>query len=119
MRHILIIACTAWIMLLGVMPGHAEKRVALVIGNNAYANLPPDQQLRKAVNDARAVGDALERLGAANAPVGDTYVIIGILLFSSAIFIDSIDLRSPPGVLIWMMSACAPSLCAVLIESVR
>jgi hypothetical protein len=48
---------------LGVLPGHAEKRVALVIGNDRYVNLPADQQLRKAVNDARAVGDALGSVG--------------------------------------------------------
>ncbi|MGE4247026.1 MAG: caspase domain-containing protein [Parvibaculaceae bacterium] len=38
-------------------------RIALVIGNDAYANLPPDKQLKKAVNDSRAVGDALEKIG--------------------------------------------------------
>jgi uncharacterized caspase-like protein len=48
---------------LTVVPGHAEKRVALVIGNDRYANLPADQQLLKAVNDSRAVGDALGKLG--------------------------------------------------------
>jgi hypothetical protein len=48
---------------LGVQPSYAEKRVALVIGNNIYANLPADQQLRKAVNDSRAVGKALSSLG--------------------------------------------------------
>src|SRR5580700_2118806 len=47
----------------GVSPSFAEKRVALVIGNDRYANLPADQQLRKAVNDARAVGDTLGTLG--------------------------------------------------------
>jgi hypothetical protein len=41
---------------------HAEKRVALVIGNDRYTNLPAEQQLKKAVNDARAVGDALKHL---------------------------------------------------------
>lgn len=41
-------------------PAFAEKRVALVIGNDHYANLP---SLQKAVNDAEAVGDALQRLG--------------------------------------------------------
>lgn len=39
---------------------HAEKRVALVIGNNDYRNVPP---LRKAVNDARTMSDALKQLG--------------------------------------------------------
>jgi hypothetical protein len=39
---------------------HAEKRVALVIGNNDYKNVP---KLQKAVNDARAMGTALKQLG--------------------------------------------------------
>jgi hypothetical protein len=42
------------------VPAHAEKRVALVIGNNDYKNVP---KLRKAVNDARAMGDSLKQLG--------------------------------------------------------
>ena len=37
--------------------------MALVIGNDRYPNLPATEQLQKAVNDARAVGDALGRLG--------------------------------------------------------
>jgi hypothetical protein len=41
-------------------PAHAEKRVALVIGNNDYRNVP---KLQKAVNDARTMGDTLKRLG--------------------------------------------------------
>jgi sugar lactone lactonase YvrE len=41
----------------------AEKRVALVIGNNAYANLPARAQLRRAVNDARSVSQAFSDLG--------------------------------------------------------
>jgi hypothetical protein len=46
-----------------LMPGaaaHAEKRVALVIGNNDYKNVP---KLQKAVNDARTMGDTLKQLG--------------------------------------------------------
>ena len=39
------------------------KRVALVIGNNAYAKLDPDYQLKKAVNDATAMRDTLQGLG--------------------------------------------------------
>ncbi|HVQ68867.1 MAG TPA: caspase family protein [Bradyrhizobium sp.] len=38
----------------------AEKRVALLIGNNAYQNVP---RLQTAANDARAVGSALRGLG--------------------------------------------------------
>lgn len=39
---------------------HAEKRVALVIGNNDYRFVP---KLQKAVNDARTMGDTLKQLG--------------------------------------------------------
>jgi hypothetical protein len=41
-------------------PVYAEKRVALVIGNNDYRNVP---KLQKAVNDARTMGDTLKQLG--------------------------------------------------------
>jgi Caspase domain len=41
-------------------PAFAEKRVALVIGNNDYKNVP---KLQKAVNDARTMGDTLKQLG--------------------------------------------------------
>jgi hypothetical protein len=54
------LGCVAALSLPCTAPVHAEKRVALVIGNDAYANLPP---LQKAVNDAEAVGDALATLG--------------------------------------------------------
>ncbi|MBI5264914.1 MAG: caspase family protein [Bradyrhizobium sp.] len=41
-------------------PAQAEKRVALVIGNNDYKYVP---KLQKAVNDARTMGDTLRQLG--------------------------------------------------------
>lgn len=41
-------------------PASAQKRVALVIGNDAYSNLP---KLQKAVNDARAVAASLRDIG--------------------------------------------------------
>jgi formylglycine-generating enzyme required for sulfatase activity len=44
-------------------PAHAEKRVALVVGNDRYANLGASEQLQKAVNDAHAVGGALRSIG--------------------------------------------------------
>jgi uncharacterized caspase-like protein len=53
-------------LIAGLLTAHsalAEKRVALVIGNDKYPNLSASQQLQKAVNDAEAVGDTLERLG--------------------------------------------------------
>jgi uncharacterized caspase-like protein len=37
--------------------------VALVIGNNRYANLPAGEQLQKATNDARSVSGALQQVG--------------------------------------------------------
>ena len=42
------------------LPAHAEKRVALVVGNNDYRNV---SKLLKAVNDARTMGDTLKQLG--------------------------------------------------------
>jgi formylglycine-generating enzyme required for sulfatase activity len=58
-----IIAATWLTLICALVPAHAEKRVALVVGNDRYANLPAHEQLQKAVSDARAVGKALERLG--------------------------------------------------------
>jgi hypothetical protein len=53
-----------WLVLVcALAPAHAEKRVALVIGNDRYANLPANEQLQKAVNDARAVSGALKQIG--------------------------------------------------------
>jgi uncharacterized caspase-like protein len=45
--------------------GHAaaERRLALVIGNNVYPNLPARAQLQKAVNDSDAVARTLSALG--------------------------------------------------------
>lgn len=45
---------------LGLTSAHAAKRAALVIGNNAYANVSP---LLKAVNDAEAMAQTLEQTG--------------------------------------------------------
>jgi hypothetical protein len=49
--------------LLGIAQARADKRVALVVGNDLYTSLAADQQLRRAVNDSRAIGAALGRLG--------------------------------------------------------
>src|SRR6201989_650646 len=43
-----------------MLPRLSEKRVALVIGNNDYKNVP---KLQKAVNDAHTMGDTLRQLG--------------------------------------------------------
>jgi hypothetical protein len=47
-------------LLISAAPAQAEKRVALVIGNNDYKYVP---KLQKAVNDARTMGDTLKQLG--------------------------------------------------------
>lgn len=47
-------------MIVVAAPAQAEKRVALVIGNNDYRYVP---KLQKAVNDARTMGDTLKQLG--------------------------------------------------------
>jgi agmatinase len=59
MRFSLIAAGIA-ALVLGASPAEAAKRLALVIGNNAYENVP---KLMKAVNDADAVASELSKLG--------------------------------------------------------
>jgi Caspase domain len=41
-------------------PTQAQKRVALLVGNNGYENVP---RLSTAINDARALGETLRKLG--------------------------------------------------------
>jgi len=60
LRAALAWSLVAWSFLVLAQPAHAEKRVALVIGNNDYKNVP---KLQKAVNDARTMGDTLKQLG--------------------------------------------------------
>src|SRR5271167_3093699 len=55
-----LVGALAASLLAFAQPAHAEKRVALVIGNNDYKNVP---KLQKAVNDARTMGDTLKQLG--------------------------------------------------------
>jgi uncharacterized caspase-like protein len=55
-----LVASLAVSLLALAQPAHAEKRVALVIGNNDYKNVP---KLQKAVNDARTMGETLKQLG--------------------------------------------------------
>jgi uncharacterized caspase-like protein len=58
---------TAFILLLlaaAALPSEASaKRIALVIGIDQYDNLQSNQQLKKAVGDAHAVGEAFRSLG--------------------------------------------------------
>lgn len=56
-------AVVALVSILNTSPVAAQNRLALVIGNDIYTNLPADKQLANAINDARAVGESLTRLG--------------------------------------------------------
>jgi hypothetical protein len=48
--------------LAAIQPALAQKRVALVVGNNSYQNLSPDKQLKNAISDASAMRDTLRQL---------------------------------------------------------
>ena len=58
-------------LVLAATPAIAAKRLALVFGNDVYDELP---HLRKAVNDANAMRDALAGLG---------YEVVACLLYTS------------------------------------
>ena len=60
MRCATTIACTLWVTLVGIMPGFAEKRVALVIGNSNYQHVG---RLPNPVNDAAAIAILLRPAG--------------------------------------------------------
>jgi formylglycine-generating enzyme required for sulfatase activity len=58
-RFLQFIAVTWLALMCALAPAHADKRVALVIGNGAYQNLP---RLKNPPNDARDLADALKKL---------------------------------------------------------
>ncbi|WP_334436676.1 caspase family protein [Bradyrhizobium sp. AZCC 1610] len=60
LSRLLAVAGLATCIAVFAAPAYAEKRVALVVGNNDYKNVP---KLLKAVNDARTMGDTLKQLG--------------------------------------------------------
>jgi Caspase domain len=64
MSKAVVLLCVALLALSLVagsaLPARAEKRVALLVGNNAYENVP---RLQTAINDARAIGAVLRKLG--------------------------------------------------------
>lgn len=49
-----------FVLLLILTPARAQKRLALVMGNNAYENVA---KLKKATNDAKGIGETLTNLG--------------------------------------------------------
>jgi hypothetical protein len=59
-RFVLLAWVTMGAAVLACGPAWAQKKLPLVIGNDAYANLPV---LQTAVNDAQAVSDALAGIG--------------------------------------------------------
>jgi uncharacterized caspase-like protein len=60
LSRILALAGVGLALAMLAAPAQAEKRVALVVGNNDYKFVP---KLQKAVNDARTMGDTLKQLG--------------------------------------------------------
>ena len=60
MRHALLIVSIVFAVALAVLPGHAQSRVALVIGNSAYRNVAPLPNTR---NDANDIAELFQRLG--------------------------------------------------------
>ena len=62
-RAILSVLCFSLLIFALVPAAFAAKRVAFVVGIDAYDNLPAQLQLKKAVGDAHAVGAALKGLG--------------------------------------------------------
>jgi tetratricopeptide (TPR) repeat protein len=60
MRCVSTLAFAMLVMLLGIAPSHAEKRVALVIGNSSYRGMPP---LPNPKNDATDMAAALHHVG--------------------------------------------------------
>jgi uncharacterized protein len=60
MRGLAVLAGALMLLTFGALPGHAEKRVALVIGNGDYQHA---DKLANPVADARGMRDALGRLG--------------------------------------------------------
>jgi carboxyl-terminal processing protease len=60
MRLAAVFACVILLSWLGILPGHAEKRVALVIGNAAYQSVSALPNPRA---DAAAIAAALRQVG--------------------------------------------------------
>jgi Caspase domain len=60
MRFALLIISIVFSILQAALPGHAQSRVALVIGNSAYRNT---SQLQNTENDATDIAASFQRLG--------------------------------------------------------
>jgi uncharacterized caspase-like protein len=60
MRFVAAVTCAVMLICFGALPGHADKRVALVIGNGAYQNTAA---LPNPANDAEDMAAALRAVG--------------------------------------------------------
>ncbi len=61
MKRLATILCGLWAALaFSAGPAHAQKRVALVVGNGAYQNVPT---LPTPANDANAIADLFRKIG--------------------------------------------------------
>jgi hypothetical protein len=63
MHRVFIFCLCLCAALVALAPAAAAKRVALVVGIDGYDNLAAQEQLQKAVNDARTIGEALKTVG--------------------------------------------------------
>jgi hypothetical protein len=63
MRFAAVLACAVMLPCLGSVAASGQKLIALLVGSDRSTNLSADQQLKKVVNDSRAVGHAPHRLG--------------------------------------------------------
>jgi hypothetical protein len=62
LRFIVTILATILFSSSAIAPALAERKIAFVVGINKYDNLDPQQQLERAVNDAKGVSTALASL---------------------------------------------------------
>ena len=63
MHPLLIALLTFLAIAMSIVPAHAHRLKAFVVGVDVYDNLGPDKQLAKAGNDAKALGATLTELG--------------------------------------------------------
>jgi hypothetical protein len=63
LRSILTTFAAIFIFQIAAAPALAQRKVAFVVGIDKYDNLGSQQQLQRAVNDARSVGTAFASLG--------------------------------------------------------
>jgi Caspase domain len=63
MRIPRIVMAAGLVLAQALTSAHAEKRVALVVGNDCYPNQSSTEQLQKAENEAQAVDATLRQIG--------------------------------------------------------